>query len=183
MFDKIFEVLAQIWGLLLPWYVVMPYARGVVCRLGKFQRELAPGFHWVIPLGFDVVTTENVVPRTSRLSGLSTTTSDGRSIGLDAVVTWKIADIKKSLLEVNDLDDAINDTCAGVIGTELSNNEWSAIWHGQAVENLTTVCRKRGWKWGVEIISVQLVGVALVKNLRISSTDGAKHTHFHGLLS
>jgi hypothetical protein len=69
---------------------------------------------------------------------------------------------------VHDLKDAINDTCAGLIGTELAKHEWSTIWHGEATENLSNVCRKRGWKWGVEIISVQLVGAALVKNLRIT---------------
>lgn len=183
MIDKIVEILQAIWTSLLPFVVLAPYEQGVQLRLGKFKRVLLePGLYWCLPLHFDVVLKDTVVPRTSRLTGLSTTTSDGYSIGFEAVITWSISNVRVALLEVNDLDDAIADTCAGVIGTELANNEWHAIWHGEATENLTKVCRKRGFKWGVEIASVQLVGVATVKNLRISTGgEGSKHTHFHGL--
>jgi len=182
MLDKLIELLQTLGTALLPFVVLMPYEKGVHLRLGKFKRELDQGFHWTLPFHFDVVLKDTVVPRTSRLTGLSTTTSDGYSIGFEAVVTWSISNVRVALLEVNDLDDAIADTCAGVIGTELANNEWRAIWHGEATENLTKVCRKRGFKWGVEISSVQLVGVATVRNLRISSGgEGSKHTHFHGV--
>ena len=70
------------------------------------------------------------------------------------------------------MKDAVADTCAGVIGTELSNKEWGAIRNGEVSEYLTAVCRKRGWKWGIEVHAVQLMGVALVKNLRISGNAG-----------
>jgi regulator of protease activity HflC (stomatin/prohibitin superfamily) len=182
MFDKLIEILQLIWESLIPWVVLMPYEQGVHLRLGTPIRDLKePGFYWCLPFHLDVVLKENVVPRTSRLSGLSTTTIDGHSIGFDAVITWSIANVRKALLEVNDLDDAIADTCAGIIGTQLADAEWSAVWHGKATEDLANVCRKRGWKWGVEVHSVQLVGVAKVRNLRISTGgEGAKHTHFHG---
>lgn len=170
--EKLFEILQSIWASLLPFVVVRHYHEAVQLRLGIYKRSLKPGFHWIVPLNFDVVLHEDVKPRTERLSGLSTTTSDGKSIGFDAVVTYCITDIRKALLEVHDLKDAIADTCAGIIGTELSNKEWSAIWHGEVAEHLTTVCRKRGWKWGIEVQAVQLIGVALVKNLRISGNAG-----------
>jgi regulator of protease activity HflC (stomatin/prohibitin superfamily) len=179
MLDRLFELLAQVWEALLPFVVLAPYEKGILIRLGNPIRDLGPGFHWVAPFHIDVVLQENVVPRTSRLAGLSTTTSDGKSVGFDAVVTWSIASIRKALLEVDHLDDAIQDTCAGCIGTELSNTEWRAIWHGEVTENLTAVCRKRGWKWGVEIHSVQLAGVALVRNLRISGQSGAAPVKSH----
>jgi regulator of protease activity HflC (stomatin/prohibitin superfamily) len=182
MLDKLLELLQHVWASLLPFVVLAPYEQGVQLRLGKFKRVLSePGFYWCLPFNLDVVLKDNVVARTSRLTGLSTTTSDGHSVAFEAVVTWSISDVRKALLEINDLDDAIADTCAGALGTELANNEWSAVWHGEAAENLTKVCRKRGFKWGVEISTVQLVGVAKTRNLRISlGGEGSKHTHFHG---
>lgn len=176
--EKLFELVQSAWQALLPFVVIAHYQEAVLLRLGIYKRNLGPGFHWIIPLHFDSVLHEDVKPRTERLPGLSTTTSDGKSIGFDAVITYFISDIKKAILEVHDLQDAVSDTCAGVIGMELANAEWSQIWHGEVVENLTAVCRKRGRKYGIEIQSVQLMGVALVKNIRISGNGGnAKAFH------
>jgi len=166
MLDKLIEILHAIWGSLLPFVVFAPYQAGVLIRLGKFERELGPGFHWVIPFA-DRLVYENTVPRTSRVHSLATTTKDGKTVGLEAVITWRIKDLQKSLLEVNDLKDAIEDSCAGIIGTELSNALWEDILQGRMVEQLTAACRKNGWRWGVEIMRVQLTGVAPVKNIRL----------------
>lgn len=171
MFEKLIELLQASVEMLVPFVILAEYQEGVLLRLGRFHRKLSPGFHWKIPY-FDSVLHDDVKPRTERLSGLAATTMDGKSIGFDAVVTYSISDIRKALLEVHDLKDAIADTAAGAIGTELSNKEWGSIRNGEMAEHLTTVCRKRGWKWGVEISAVQLVGVALVKNLRISGYPG-----------
>lgn len=175
MFDRLFEILQSIWTALLPFTVLDPYEGGLLIRLGKFKRELGPGFHWVLPFHIDRVIPEHTVPRTERIYGLATTTKDGKGIGFDAVVTWRINDLQKSILEVSDLKDAIADACAGIIGTELSNSTWEDVLHGNTVEGLTAACRKRGWKWGVEIQQVQLTGVALVKNLRVSLSLPQQH--------
>lgn len=168
MFDKLFEALQACFQALLPFKVVHVFEGAVLLRLGIFKRELEPGFHWIIPFGVDYVLNEHITPRTNHLIGLATTTKDGKAVGFDAVVTWKISDIRKSLLDVTDLQDAIADTCSGQIGTTLADATWEAIRSGEVVENLTSVCRKRGWKWGVEIIQVQLSGIALVRNYRVT---------------
>lgn len=168
MFDKLFEILTNIWNYLVPIEIVHPYNGTVQLRMGKFLRVLEGGnWYWKIPI-IDHTLTEHVVPRTERLTGLATTTIDGKAIGFDAVITYRVSDIQKALLDVTDLKDAIADSCAGIIGTELSNTKWDEIVHGNTVDALTSACRKRGWKWGVEIQQVQLTGVSPVKNLRVS---------------
>lgn len=179
MFEKLWELLQAAFEALVPFVVLYPFERGVLVRLGKFVRELDAGFHWCYPLHIDQVFHENVVPRTEHLPGLSTTTADGVCVGFDAVVTYRVNDIRKALLEVNDLKDAVADTCAGQIGTTLSESKWESIWHGDAVENLTAVCRKRGWKWGIEIIQVQLAGVVRTRNLRISTGSSVHSQQLH----
>ena len=177
MFDRIFEVIQAIFQSLVPFVVLYPFEAGVLCRLGKFKRVLGPGFHWVWPLHFDQVFHEHVTPRTDHLLGLATMTRDGKSVGFDAVVTWKISDIEKALMGVTDLKDAIADTCAGQIGTTLAEVDWDDIRSGGAVDNLTAVCRKRGWKYGVEIIGVQLSGLALVRNFRVTGQSQPHTVH------
>jgi len=167
VFERIFEFVSQFGELFRCWTIVHPYEGGLVLRLGIYNRELKPGFNWLIPLKVEHIITEHTVPRTSRIHALSTTTKDGKTIGFEAVVTWKINDLQKSLLEVSSLKDAIMDCCMGVIGTELSESVWDDIVHGKMTESLTSACRKNGWKWGVEIIRVQLTGVAVAKNIRL----------------
>lgn len=173
MWDKLLDFVREIWSDLMPVEVVPPYNGGVQLRMGALLRVLEGGkWYWKIPFA-DHIVTDHVVPRTERLTGLATTTIDRVAVGFDAVITYRISDIQKALLEVNDLKDAIADTCAGIIGTELSNATWTDIVHGNTVESLTKACRARGWKWGVEIQLVQLTGVAPVKNLRVSLSGHA----------
>jgi regulator of protease activity HflC (stomatin/prohibitin superfamily) len=178
MLDKLLDFLREIWNDLVPVEIVPPYNGGVQLRMGKMLRVLEGGkWYWKIPFA-DHMITEHVVPRTERLTGLATTTADGKAIGFDAVITWRISDIEKAMLEVGDLTDAIADSCAGTVGTELSNATWVDIIHGNTVESLTAACRKKGWRWGVEIQLVQLTGIAPVKNLRVS-LSGHAHSHTH----
>lgn len=173
MFDRLLDIIQGIWVALIPWVVLQPYESGVLIRLGKFKRVLEPGFHWVWPLHIDHVWEDHTTPRTHHISGLATTTKDGKAIGFDAIVTYQINDIEKALLRVTDVKDAVIDTCTGVIGTVLSDVTWEDILHGKAAEELVKPCRARGWKWGIEVMSVQLAGVCLVKNIRLS---GASNT-------
>lgn len=170
MFDKFLEML-QTWAhALAPFIVLQPYENGALVRLGTFKRVLGPGFHWVWPLHIDTVWQEHITPRTEHLAGLATTTKDGKSIGFDAIVTYRIVDVEKAVLGVTQVKDAIADTCMGIIGTTLSESTWEQIIHGEVLDGVSAACRKRGWRWGVEVMQVQLSGICLVKNVRLSGS-------------
>ena len=64
MFDRLIDTLLGAIHLFQFWVVVAAYERGVVLRLGILHREIGPGLHWLIPLGFDRVWCEHTVPRT-----------------------------------------------------------------------------------------------------------------------
>lgn len=168
MFDRLLDLLQACFTALLPFVILQPYEQGVLCRLGKFQRVLGPGFHWCYPFHIDRVWEDHVTPRTEHLQSLSTTTKDGKAICFDVVVTYRISDIEKAVLEVTHVTDSIADTCMGIIGTALSESTWEEILHGTVTDSLTKLCRSRGWKWGIEIMSVQLAGVAQTRNIRLA---------------
>jgi regulator of protease activity HflC (stomatin/prohibitin superfamily) len=92
------------------------------------------------------------------------------------VVTYQIEDIKKAILDVNDMKDAVADSCAGHISTTLADNTWDDILHGKTVDSLTAICRRRAKKWGIEVIQVQLSGVCLVRNIRLSGNQQQHHS-------
>lgn len=170
MFDRLIDFLIESLKMFQFWVVLDPYERGILLRLGLFVKVLDPGFHFCLPFFVDRVVAENIVPRTHRLTGLATTTTDGKAVGFDAVITYAIKDVVKAVLEAEHVEDAIADSCAGLICTHLAGLDWNAIVHQGAPESLTKVCRARGWKWGVEIMSVQLVGTALVRSIRLMTS-------------
>lgn len=167
MLDKLIDFLIQCIELFKFWIVLHPYEAGVLMRLGKFRKVVECGFHWMLPFGIDHAITEHVVPTTHSLGDESTISKDGKSIGFHAVVTYKVRDIQKALLEVEDVDHAVRDACSGEIGRVLRESTWEEMLREDILDKLTAACRKRGFKYGIEIMSVQLAGIALVRSIRL----------------
>jgi regulator of protease activity HflC (stomatin/prohibitin superfamily) len=169
MFDRLIDFLLSCIELFQFWRVLDPYEKGVLLRLGKFVKVLEPGFHWVIPFHIDTAPTIHVVPSTHSLGDMSMITKDGKSMGFQAIVTFQVSDVEKALLKVADVDHAVRDACGGEIGRVLRESTWAEIIEeGDTIlDRLTSACRKRGWKWGVEIMSIQLAELALVRNIRL----------------
>lgn len=167
MLDKLVEVVLQFIGLFKFWVVIHPFEAGVILRLGKLSRVIECGYHWMIPFGIDHALTEHIVPTTHSLGDESAISKDGKSVGFHAVVTYKVRDIQKALLEVEDVDHAIRDACSGEIGRVLRAATWEEMQSEAILDKLREGCRKRGFRYGIEIISVQLAGLAPCRTIRL----------------
>lgn len=167
MLDKLIDFLIQCIELFKFWVVVHPYEAGVLLRLGKFNRVIECGFHWMLPFGIDHAATERTVPTTHSLGDESTISKDGKSVGFHAVVTYKVRDIQKALLEVDDVNHAVRDACCGEIGRVMRGSTWAEILGEDMLDKITTACRKRGFRYGIEVMSVQLAGVAICRSIRL----------------
>lgn len=167
MIDKLIDFLISILDLFRFWDVIDDFSEGVVLRCGVFHRELKPGLHFIIPFCIEKVICDNVVPRTVKLGTQSLTTKDGRSVIVSGVVTARINNIRKALLEVEGMDDALKDSCGGEISRVIAESTWDQLHTGELSESLTQSCRKRGWRWGIEIMQVQMTDMTLAKSLRL----------------
>jgi regulator of protease activity HflC (stomatin/prohibitin superfamily) len=167
MFDKLVDVLLEFLHLFKFWIVCQPYEQAVLLRLGKFRRVLSSGFHWLLPFGIDYCISEHVVPTTHSLGDESVTSRDGKSVGFHAVVTYRISNIEKATLEVSDSNHAVRDATCGEIGRVMRELTWEQMLQSELPERLTAACRKRGWRYGIEILNVQLAGLALVRSIRL----------------
>lgn len=168
MFDRLIDLIMASLEMLRPWVVLDPFERGVHLRLGKFLRVVEPGFHWIIPLRIDHILFESIVPTTHTLGDQNCTTKDGKQIGLQAVITYKVRDIEVALLEVNHHEDAMRDSCIGTIGQVISTFTWEEIMSGDAVQDkITKACRQKGFKYGIEVMAVQFASLGLAKTLRL----------------
>lgn len=171
MFDKLIEVILQYCGMFKVWTVVDDYEQGVVLRFGRFNRVVTPGWRFMIPL-IERTMTENVVPRTSNLGVQGLTTKDGKNITVAGIVTAQIVDVRKSLLEVENVGQALMDACYGAIGDFVSSSTWEQMLNPEHCATLPKACQKLARRYGIEILRVQLSDKALSRSLRLFQTNG-----------
>ena len=167
MLDRLIDALIQWASWFIPFVVLDAFQRGVVLRFGILHRELDPGFHWIIPCGVEHVLDDNVVPRTVNLQSQSLTTSDGVSVVVGGVVTASISSIRKAILEVEAVDDALRDSCLGVISQQVRASTWAQLQAVDFTTELTEACRKQASDYGIRIKRVQLSDIARVRAIRL----------------
>jgi regulator of protease activity HflC (stomatin/prohibitin superfamily) len=167
MLDRLIDLLLQWVSFFVPFVVVDQFERAVVLRLGVLHRELEPGFHWIIPFEIERVIADNVVPRTLNLGAQSLTTRDGSQIVLGVILTARIHDISKAMLEVENVDTAVQDSCYAEIARVVHERSWDEMQAESLNDDLLKACRRRAFNYGVEIMRTQVSDLARCKSLRL----------------
>lgn len=143
------------------------WQRGVLLRLGRFQRVLEPGISWVVP-GIDSV--ERVVDmriRSTPFAAEKTLTRDTVPVNVDAVLFWVVTDAKQAVLEVEDYSSTVSwaaqTTLRDVIGkTELVG----MIADREALDReLQTIIDHKTSEWGITVQSVEIRDVRIPAEL------------------
>ncbi len=141
--------------------VVRPTSRGLVERLGKYQRLASPGFNWIIPMVnrmFLVNITETMVNAERQ----DIITSDKLNARVDAQVYFKVKSdeesVKNSQYSVNNYQYQIvnlaRTTLRNIIGTltlKSANSE-----RGKINSELQRIMRDETTHWGIEIVRTEL---------------------------
>lgn len=168
-FEKLVDVLLQFIDLFRFWQVVEPFEQAAITRLGIYKRTLDPGIHWLAPFGIENAYVDNVCVRTNAIAALNVTNIEGQAIRCDAIVKWQIRDLRKFTMEVEGTDDVIKDVAYSTISRAIRRTPWAEMLGPQIDETLTRECRRRGFRYGVEIESVELGD--LVQTLPVSLMD------------
>lgn len=156
MFSGLIDRLLQFVDLFKFWVVLDEYQRGIMLRLGKFHKELAPGITWCIPFSVDRCIEIPVVTKTTDLRQSFLTLKDGATVCVSVVVRYNIRDVKKALLEVWHIDDVLRDSVFGNVSSRVRKSTWDELQTPEFEENLAKDCRKQAFKYGVEIENVVL---------------------------
>lgn len=166
-FSWIRDLLVAGYQWLIPFTVVDDYEEAVVLRFGPYHRTLKPGFHWMIPFGVERAISDEVVARVINLSSQSLTTRDGVPVVVAGAVTMSIHNIRKATLSVKTVEQAVSDSCCGVIGQAVGDTDWIALNEDAFVDTLTEKCRAYAKKYGITIERVQLTDLAKMRALRL----------------
>lgn len=175
MFDKLVDFLLNFIGLFKFWTVIRDFEGGIILRLGKFHRMARPGWNWKYPFDVEECFYAHVNMITRIVGPQSLTTKDDISLIVSVVITEKIEDIKKFLLDCTNGHSIIEDATYGAVATIIHNSTWEELVTSDIARQLEITVRRQAKKYGVEIIQLQLVDFTKSKSLRLmqSHTEGS----------
>lgn len=141
--------------------IIRPTHRGVVERLGKYQRLCQPGFHMIIPF-IETMRMRNITERLNDVQPQDIITKDNLNAKVALQVYSKVRDteedIKKSYYAIEDYKTQIlalaQTTARNVIGdmrfADVNNQR------NELNRKLAEIMEKEIKDWGVEIVRVEL---------------------------
>ena len=154
-------VLAAIVIFFLGIRIVRPTHRGLIERLGKYNRFAESGFHWIMPV-IETLYQVNITEQMVDAEPQEIITNDNLNAKVDAQVYFKVkADeesVKSSLYNVNNYQYQIvnlaRTTLRNIIGTltlKSANSE-----RGKINQELHKTLRDETAHWGLEIVRTEL---------------------------
>jgi regulator of protease activity HflC (stomatin/prohibitin superfamily) len=141
--------------------IIRPTHRGLIERLGKYNRFARPGFNWVIPL-IETLHSVNITEQMVDAAPQEIITYDNLNARVDAQVYFKVKDdeesVKASQYNVNNYQWQIvnlaRTTLRNIIGTltlKSANSE-----RGKINEELLKTLSTETARWGIDIVRTEL---------------------------
>src|SRR5512139_720349 len=141
--------------------IIRPTHRGLVERLGKYNRFANPGFHWIIPV-IDRMYQVNITEQMVDAAPQEIITNDNLNARVDAQIYFKVREdeesVKRSLYAVNNFELQIvnltRTTLRNIVGTltlKSANSERDRI-----NSELRKTLQAETGHWGVEIARAEL---------------------------
>ncbi|MHB9142070.1 MAG: SPFH domain-containing protein, partial [Paludibacter sp.] len=157
MYLVIFVVLVFFIGI----KIVRPTERGLIERLGKYQKFANPGFHWIIPV-IDRIYIVNVTEQMVNADPQEIITNDNLNASVDAQVYFRVKaeedSVKGAIYNVNNykwqIVNLARTTLRNIIGTltlKSANSE-----RGKINAELYNTLHNETKTWGIEIVRTEL---------------------------
>ena len=147
--------------------VVRQFERGVVFNLGKYSRMLGPGPHVIIPIletmtRVDVRSTPIDVPKQEVL------TKDTVTVGVDAIVYFRVLEPAKALLETTNYVYATTNFAQAALRDITGNFELDELLskRDEISAQIKEIVDKETDKWGIDIENVKLQNIELPNDMK-----------------
>jgi hypothetical protein len=154
---------------------------GLLFTFGRRSRRLEPGFHPLVPF----VQVARIVPtrsRTLELPDQSIVTSDGLVFRCRANLVWRIVDIEKALIEVDDLERAMHDMLVVAVQRALCGLERDQLRRSPELdERLHALMEPILAPWGVAVERAGFQSIApSPRSLRVTQLRERVHARCAG---
>ena len=129
----------------------------LVERLGQYNRALTPGIHHVIPV-LETVLTETTREQVLDIEPKATITRDNVSLMVDAVMSWKILDIRKAYYTVEDLETSLKNLVITTLRSQIGSMDLRETVSSRDKINKALLYQldEATETWGVKIMRVEV---------------------------
>lgn len=160
--------LFQLWARkLIPWVIMGDDQVGLIRRLGVYNRDLKHGFNWKIPL-FEEAFAETSALDSTVLREQSLTTIDGVQVTVKGVITYRVVNARKYILDCATAVSVMNDVGCCVIAEVIPEKSSDEVLRGVEFQReLLRRVKLRAKRWGVEVDSVGVIDRTQATALRI----------------
>lgn len=144
-------------GLAAALRIVPEQQRLVVFRLGRFAGVVGPGLVFLLPF-LDRGVAVDLRERVRRIEGETMLTQDGKRVAVTLVWSYQVVDPARSLLEVEDLEAAIQEMTATALRSEVGSQDRYDLLNNQEQvgAQLLDWLGQLVTPWGVEVRNVDI---------------------------
>ncbi len=135
----------------------------VIERLGRFQRTLEPGVHWLVPLIERTSARHMIGEQSIEIRGHALTLADMVAARVHVVCAYQIVNVGKATYEVADHVSALRDALLGALTDVLGGVgvERLLVENARLTDRIREAVESASSAWGIRIIRVDLVELAL----------------------
>jgi regulator of protease activity HflC (stomatin/prohibitin superfamily) len=147
--------------------IVLEWEKGVLLRLGKFNRVLEPGIVWIIP-GIDMISAlVDMRIRSTSFSAEKSLTRDTVPVDVDAVLFWVVFDAKRAILEVEFYEKTINWIAQTTLRDIIGRSELGKLISDREGldSELQAILDSKTSEWGITVQSVEIRDVKIPSTL------------------
>ncbi len=156
--------------------VIQQMQVGIVQRLGKFNREIGPGLHLIVPFIDRVAYTMDMREAVVPFPPQGVITEDNLMVGIDSVIYYQIVDPVRAAYEAQNYIQAIEQltmtTLRNIIGG--MDLEQTLTSREEINQKLRAVLDEATGKWGIKVNRVELRSIEPPATIRDAMEKGAR---------
>ncbi|MCG8404885.1 MAG: slipin family protein [Phycisphaerales bacterium] len=156
--------------------VAEQWERAVVLRFGAYKGLRGPGFFFIIPI-FEYISHHVDQRIRARQFGAETTlTRDTVPVDVDAIFFYVVWDVEKSVLEVEQYDEAILFSAQTALRDIIGKHELAEILQNRKElgQSLQEILEAKTHDWGITIQSVEIRDIKIPKQLEQAMSKEAQ---------
>jgi regulator of protease activity HflC (stomatin/prohibitin superfamily) len=143
------------------------YEKGVKFTFGKYTGSMNPGWRIVLPV---VQSYKKVDLRVKAVDvpDQEAITKDNISVGVNAVIYYKVSQAEKAIIEVENFYYAISQLAQTTMRNAVGQVELDELLsqRDRVSENIRSIIDKESDPWGIKVINVELKDVTLAEEMK-----------------
>lgn len=145
----------------------------LVERLGRYHRQLNPGLSFIVPIIDQIVMENTTREQLLDIKPQNVITKDGIYLEVDAILYWRIQDIKKSFYAIDDLEQSLANIATTTLRENIAQNSLKDTNMSRAEMDKIILVELNSItsSWGVETIRLDIQSITPPETVRKSMEE------------